>query len=257
MWTLYFAAVVTFFFLLFLSLFFLAFSQRLQNGCVPYFHTWCGLSANGIYNACLKWAARGSVKYSTQKIAKKSPSAHHRTNLSGYIFATKARIDNRRKHLDSNISSTCPRNMTNPGPLAAEIGSGVWGTQQFLTRFSSWLRYCSDVAHRRPTELCTMFGRLLGWYTIYTLSGALASWRNFVPVQNSLYVPVLRSPILPALLHGTSAAGVSQTLRHGTRNGIAELSQRAPPMFGWAAITLGIGPHSSCMSNEMCFQTLQ
>jgi len=24
-----------------------------------------------------------------------------------------------------------------------------------------------------------------------------------------------------------------------------ELSQRAPPIFGWAAITLGIGPHSS------------
>jgi len=35
------------------------------------------------------------------------------------------------------------------------------------------------------------------------------------------------------------AAGISQTLRHGTRNGITELSQRAPPIFGWAAITLG------------------
>jgi len=30
---------------------------------------------------------------------KKSPSAHHRTTLSGYNFATKARIDNRRKKL--------------------------------------------------------------------------------------------------------------------------------------------------------------
>jgi len=28
---------------------------------------------------------------------KKSPSRHHRTTLSGYIFATKARIDNRKK----------------------------------------------------------------------------------------------------------------------------------------------------------------
>jgi len=28
---------------------------------------------------------------------KKSLSAHHRTNLSGYIFATKALIDNRKK----------------------------------------------------------------------------------------------------------------------------------------------------------------
>jgi len=32
-----------------------------------------------------------------KKIAKKSPSAHHRTNLSGYIFATKARINNHKK----------------------------------------------------------------------------------------------------------------------------------------------------------------
>jgi len=32
------------------------------------------------------------------KIAKKSPSAHHRTTLSGYIFATKALVDNRKKY---------------------------------------------------------------------------------------------------------------------------------------------------------------
>jgi len=33
----------------------------------------------------------------TTKVAKKSPSGHHRTTLSGYILATKARIDNRKK----------------------------------------------------------------------------------------------------------------------------------------------------------------
>jgi len=31
------------------------------------------------------------------KSRQKSPSGHHRTNLSGYIFATKAHIDNRKK----------------------------------------------------------------------------------------------------------------------------------------------------------------
>jgi len=47
-----------------------------------------------------------------------------------------------------------------------------------------------------------------------------------------------------------STAGVSQILRRGTRNGITELSQRAPPIFGLAAITLGIDPHCrpSCSS---------
>jgi len=46
-------------------------------------------------------------------------------------------------------------------------------------------------------------------------------------VQYSLYVQVLRSPILEALLHGTpAAAGVSQTLRRGTSNVVTELLQK-------------------------------
>ena len=102
-------------------------------------------------------------KYRTQKIA----SRHHRTTLLGYIFATKARIHNRKKLVKQQyISPTRPHNMVNFGPLAAENGLLVWGTQRISTGFMSWLDYCSDVAQRRSTKLCTMFGRLLGWYTI-------------------------------------------------------------------------------------------
>jgi len=36
-------------------------------------------------------------KCRTQKISKKSRAGHHRTTLSGYIFATNARIDNQKK----------------------------------------------------------------------------------------------------------------------------------------------------------------
>jgi len=65
----------------------------------------------------------------TQKSRQKSPSGHHHTTLSVYIFATKARIDNPKKNLlSSNISSTSPHSMVNFGPLAAEIISLVWGT---------------------------------------------------------------------------------------------------------------------------------
>jgi len=68
-------------------------------------------------------------KCRTQKPTKKSPSEHHCTTLSGYIFATKARIDNRKKNLlSSNISATCPHNMVNFGLLAAEIDPVVWGS---------------------------------------------------------------------------------------------------------------------------------
>jgi len=60
-------------------------------------------------------------KYGTQKSRQKSPSGHHRTTTTGYIFATKARIDNRKNLLSSNTSSTCPDNMVNFGPLVAEM----------------------------------------------------------------------------------------------------------------------------------------
>jgi len=73
---------------------------------------------------------RLAEKYRTQKIAKKSPSALHRTNLSGHIFAPKARIDNRKKIVKQQYHPTCPHNMMNFDPLAAEpeIVSLVWGT---------------------------------------------------------------------------------------------------------------------------------
>jgi len=89
-----------------------------------------------------------------------------------------------------------------------------------------------------------MFGHLLGCYTMYTFSGLLPL-TEFCQLQNSLCIHVLCSPILAALLHGTRAVAVSQTVWRGTRNRITELSQRAPSIFGWAATTLGIGPHSS------------
>ena len=61
----------------------------------------------------------------------------------------------RKNLLSSNMSSRCPHNMVNFGPLADEIGSGVWGTPTNFNRFR----------------------------------------------------------VLAALLHGTPAVGVSQTLR--------------------------------------------
>jgi len=71
----------------------------------------------------------GFAANTQRKSRQKSPSGHHRTTLSGYFFANKTCIDNREKNLlNSNISSTCPHNTVNFGPLAAEIVSLVWGT---------------------------------------------------------------------------------------------------------------------------------
>jgi len=58
--------------------FFLTKSQPSQMGCLPYFHT------------C-------SPPIEDAKNRQNLPCVHQRTILSGYIFATKARIDNRKK----------------------------------------------------------------------------------------------------------------------------------------------------------------
>jgi len=52
------------------------------------------------------------------------------------FVATKARIDSRKKKvLSSNMSSRCPHNVVNIGPLTAEIGPLVWSTPANFNRF--------------------------------------------------------------------------------------------------------------------------
>jgi len=87
------------------SLFFfvLAESQRSAIGCLPYFHTWCGLSAN------LECMSEICTQFAKNTGCKKLPSWHHRTTLSGHIFASKACIDNRTK--------TCKTPMPSPHVL--------------------------------------------------------------------------------------------------------------------------------------------
>ena len=71
-------------------------SQPSEIGCRPYFHTSCVFSANlgcRSETCCTRFAENTERK----KIAKNSPSGHHRTTLSGYVFATKACIDNQKK----------------------------------------------------------------------------------------------------------------------------------------------------------------
>ena len=121
----------------------------------------------------MKCAVRGSLQIQD---ANKSPSRHHRTTLSGHIFATKAFIDNGKNLLSSNTSSTCPHNMVNFGPLTAEIGSGVWGTP---TNFSGFCvlaallhgsrRQPNFAALNRGCHLSSA-GRPSGWALAHTHS---------------------------------------------------------------------------------------
>jgi len=92
----------------------------------------------------LKRATRGLLEIQETK---KLPSGYHRRTLLGYIFATKARIDNRKKNLlSSNTLSTYSHNMVNFGPLAAEICPVVWGTTANFNGF----RVLAALLHGTP-----------------------------------------------------------------------------------------------------------
>jgi len=146
--------------------------------------------------------------------------------------------------LNNNISSTCSYNMAHVIPLMVEISSGVSGTPANFNRFCV---LASLLQRRRSLEanqtLHVVWPSPGLQHYIFIFSGTCPPM-EFCQVQNSRCVQVLPSRILAALLHGTPAAGISQTLWRGTRNGIMGLPQRAPPIFGLAAITLGISPQS-------------
>ena len=97
--TLYFCPVVS------SILFYLFSSPNLSRLRLDVYHTSThGVALVRLQDAGLKRAARWLLKMRDTKNRQNSPSAHHRTTLSGYIFAIKARIDNRKKLLKQQIS---------------------------------------------------------------------------------------------------------------------------------------------------------
>jgi len=176
----------------------------------------------------------------TQKIAKNLPYGYHHTTLSGYIFATKARIDNPKKNLlNSNISSTCPHNMVNVGPLTAEIGLPVWGAPTNFNRF----RVLASLLQRRATSLKGGQPTVARCLVVCWAGTLHIHFWGLLPPDGIL--AHAEFTLRPSLAFSYILAdGLSQTLRRGTRNRITEISQRVPFIFGWAGITFGIGPHS-------------
>ena len=136
------------------------------SGCLPYFHTWCGLSTN---LECRSEMSCTQLTGNTRH--KKSPSAHHHTSLSTYIFANKACIDNGK----TAVKQQCLLHMSlQYDELQPTNGWDRFGSVgQISMGFASWLHYCSNVIHWKPTKLCTMFGRLMGSYTMYSFLGLL------------------------------------------------------------------------------------
>jgi len=120
--------------------------------------------------------------------------------------------------------------------LTAEIGWRAWGTSANF----NWFHVLPSLQQRRrsPEANQTLHDvwpspGLLHYIYIFGDSCPLT---EFCPMQNSLYVQVLRSPILAALLHGTPPASVSQALRCDIRRGRHLYSAGRPSLWASARI---------------------
>jgi len=208
--------------------FFLAYSQRSEIGCLPYFHTWCGLSAN------LECRSEMCCTRLTGNTGYKNDAKNDE-----FFPTVKTCLTVGKNSLNSNNVLHVSSQYGKLRPTKRSVQEFV--VPQQISRAFACLCYCSNVAHRRPTKLCTMFGCLMGCYTIYTFSGALAPDR-ILPVQNLTLRLSLAFSYIGSVTASIPAAGISLTLLRGTRDGITQL---LPPIFGRVAITLGIGPRAS------------
>ena len=140
---------------------------------------------------------------------KKSPKSCHLGTIPQLCRAISSQIRHvstiGKKLVNSNISSTCPRNI-------CALGQSCYGLS------AGWL----IPTHPEGKIMSPYYGELspLATEIILLVWGTCANFNGFL--------------VLAALLHGTLIVGVSKT---------CGVEQRAPPIFSRAAITLGIGPH--------------
>jgi len=174
-------------------------------------------------------------KYMTQN----SPSVHHRTTLSGYIFASKAVIDNwkklvRQQHLFHTSSQY--------GELRPTSGwdglAGLGHPNKFhrVSRLGFVIAPTSLNGSQPNCARClavSWAGRFV--HSIYIFGGC-CRLREFCQMQNDF---TSKSGVLLYWQHYCTA------LEQWALAKLCGVQQRAPPIFDRAAIALGIGPHSS------------
>ena len=124
-------------------------------------------------------------------------------------------------------------------PLYSSAASDVYKRQVWDTpaNFNGFRVLASLLHQSRSTEVNQTLHDVwpspeLVWY-IYTFGGSCPD--GILPGAKFTLRPSLAFSYIGSVTARHSSSGVSQTLRRGTSNGITELSQRAPPVFGWMA----------------------
>jgi len=140
----------------------------------------------------------------------KMPSGHHRTTLSGCVFATKTCIDNRKKNLLKNIQQYLFHPSSQYGERRPTNGWDRFTSLGHPSKFQRVSNIGFVTAAMSLTGGQPNFARCLAvsglLYYVY-IFGECCLLMEFCQVQNSRYVQVLRSHVLEALLHGTPRLG--------------------------------------------------
>ena len=146
----------------------------------------------------------------------------------------------------------CPHNIVNFGPLTAEIGWWVCGTTDNFNVFrvlASLLYGCNST---QVNQTLYMFGHLLGWYTIYTFFGDSCSLTELCQIKIQ-FVPkscvLLYKQCYCMVLEQCASAKFCCVVQGMELQKFLSLSfsTEGAIYILTAAITLGIGPHSSSL----------
>jgi len=140
------------------------------------------------------------------------------------------------------MSSTCPHNMVNFGPLAAKIDPVVWGTPPNLTGFASWQHYCTaSGSGRQPNFVALNRGHHLcsaGWPSCWALAHILAFYQQHCMQRKKPVFNLLRgrfwvlSPRRRDTLH-----------RWGVKYGMEETGPLHAKFHPHRCNDKGVGPH--------------
>jgi len=115
-------------------LLFLGYSYPSQIGCLPYFDTWCGLSANlGCRSEICCTRLAGNAGH------KKSPKIRHLHTIAQLCQTISSQLRHiftiGKNLLNSSISSIRSHNMVNFSPLTAEIFCQLWSSPANFNEF--------------------------------------------------------------------------------------------------------------------------
>jgi len=150
---------------------------------------------------------------------KKSPSGYHRTTVSGCISSQIRHVSTIGKKLVKQqylLHKSAQHGELRPSGWDSFVSLGH--KQLISTAFASWLRYCSDVAQRKPTKLFTMF----------TWAGRLyINFRRLL--RRNGILPGAKFALLPPSLALSYSQRYCTAVEQWPRSKLCGVEHRAPP----------------------------